>query len=192
MGEKQQNIVLGCLFIILVVTLMALFFSIQISKTGLATQITRSQVRILAYVSIAASDNLTFGIDFGNVSQLPAFLNATQNYNASDQTEYYLSVHPDSNQAADFCMNATHLTTSALDLIGIGNYTWSNSTTNDVNNPTTTDTIPLTEALQKTAFSIQPGDDNYYRFWLNISLQPPGLYNNTVWFIGVPQGDPCT
>jgi hypothetical protein len=195
MDEQKLNAMLVFLFTVLLVTLAGLFFSLTVSKTGRAgdMQTSPSKVKIKGYVAIARSDNLTDGIDFGEVESLPAFLNGTANYNGSDQTEYYISVAQQSNKAADFCLNATPLDTDAGDYIGLGNYTLANSSSNDANNPSLNIRIPMPSTPTKVSYNIGKGDDSYYRFWLNISdQQAPGLYNNSVSFIAVPTGDSCT
>ena len=125
MDDRKLNAMLVFLFAVLLVTLAGLFFSLTVSKTGHAgdMQTSPSKVKIKGYIAIARSDNLTYGIDFGEVDTLPAFLNGTSNYNGSSQTEYYISVAQQSNKAADFCINASPMDTDAGDTIGLDNYT---------------------------------------------------------------------
>jgi hypothetical protein len=193
MDEQKLNAMLIFLFAVLLVTLVGLFFSLAVNKTGHAgdMQTSPSQVKIKGYIAIARSDNLTYGIDFGEVDLLPAFLNGTSNYNGSGQTQYYISVAQQSNKAADFCLNATPMDTDAGDYIGLGNYTLSNSSLNDVNNPSLENRIRMPAIPEKISYNVGKGDDIYYRFWLNVTDAPPGLYNNSVSFIAVPTGDSC-
>jgi len=195
MDEKKLNAVLVFLFAVLLVTITSLFFSLSISKTGRAGDIktSPSQVKIKGHIALSMSDNLTDGIDFGEVEDLPAFLNATGNYNLSDQTGYDIYVDKSSNKAADFCINATPLDTDSGDYIGLDNYTLANSTSNDINNPSLQNRISMPATPQLVAQDI--GRDTFinFRFWLNISGgQAAGLYNNSVSFIGVPTGESCT
>jgi len=193
MDSNRDNIVLVFLFGVLLVTLIGLFASIKVAKTGHAGDMrtTPSQVKIKAFVAIAMSDNLSQGIDFGEVETLPVFLNGTANYNGTDQSGYYISVSKDSNKRADFCLNASRLDTDTGEEIGLGNYTWSNSSVTDITSPSLNNRVAFTETPVKGAFDVDKGTDQYFRFWLNITDAQPGLYNNSVSFIAVPTGTSC-
>jgi hypothetical protein len=166
---------------------------LRCSPTGAATsQSTSSQVVIQSYFSISLSGNLSEGVDFGAVTSLPATdLNATGNYNVTGNLSvYFITVSADSNGNVDFCIKADNLNTSAGDEIGLANYTWSNSTSNDISNPPgSSGSAELTTSYVQGS-TVAPSGNIYYRFWLDIpSGQGAGTYNNTVYFKGKTTGE---
>lgn len=197
MDEKKENLLLGVLFIILILAIIGLVFS-SIRKTGSAITpplSTQSQVVISAHLAIAMSDELAAGIDFGTIETLPAYQNATQNYNASDQTKYSLDVNANSNKDADFCIKAdTPLKTASLVEIAMDRYRWSNSVAvNDKDNPPSSPTNAMSLTYVMAGSGVQRGTSNYFRFWLDLpSQQEAGTYTNTIWFQGVPAGSTCS
>jgi hypothetical protein len=170
------------------------------SVTGAATTTTASSVTIQSYVAIAASANLSAGIDFGTIATVPALgLNATYNYNGTsnktwtNETLYWISVSEDSNKAVDFCVLGEALNTSGGDEIGLNNYTWSDSTSNNLTLPVQWGDTSMTTSYAAGSTNVGVGSNNYYRFFLNITAgQAAGTYNNTVTFQGVPNGDSCS
>jgi len=161
--------------------------------TGFEVKTANTTVVIQSYVSISKSDNLSQGINFGQISSLPTVMqNATLNYNATDQTEYYISVSNDSNVNVDFCMKADALNTTGGSEIPLFNYKWNSSTATNMTKPAPNGTS-MAIAYGAVRSGMTHPSNLYFRFWLNISAsQAPGTYNNTVFFQGVPTGDPCT
>ncbi len=161
-----------------------------------AVETTASRVQIQAYLAIAKSSNLSAGIDFGTIAVLPiAQANGTGNYNpiTSNVTEYNITVSTDSNTAVDFCIraNAPLSTAGGAATIGLGNYTWANSTTTTALVPAKFGK-PINTSFQPETKGVSPGQSNHYRFWLNVSAaQEPGFYNNTIFFRAVPTLSPC-
>lgn len=195
--KEVKDIIIAVLSGLLILSIVGLVTNMGGSDTSTPTayavQTAPSQVVISNYVSIAKSDTLTTGIDFGTINSLPVVdQNGTGNYNGSSQSEYYISVSSDSNINVDFCIQQnTNLSTEGGDNIPNTNYVWSNSGTNDASNPSTSGTA-LTDAYVAGSTSIAPGADNFYRFFLDVDgNQAPGTYNNTVYFKGVPTGDGC-
>lgn len=192
MDEKKGDKLLVFLVIVLMIAVLGLFFSLRLSTVGKAIETTTSQVVITAYLSIAMSNDLSAGIDFGTIGSLPAFQNATANYNSTGETQYSIDVSSDSNTPADFCIRATALNTTVGDEIPLANYLWSNSTINDNDNPSQALSRSMQETYVYASGGVVPGDSDYYRAWLGIDAgQPPGTYDNIVFFQGVPIGDPC-
>ena len=154
-----------------------------------------SNVSVAKYLAVTFGSNLAAGIQFGNVVFLPATdINATHNYDGTNNTTtFYISVSNDSNSAVDFCIKAdTDLTSSALDVIGVGNETYSadNSTTSTI--PALGSETSFTTSYVKAQNVTAPGNSSYWRFWLDIpAAQPSGDYNNTVYFKGVVSGLSC-
>jgi len=181
---------------VLLLCLILLIFQNLTFLTGNATQgEISSNVSVSRYYSISFGSNMLSGIQFGNVAFLPATnINATHNYDgASSGTTYTIDVSTDSNSNVDFCTKAnTGLTNPALDVIGLGNETYSaeNSTTASV--PALGSQTSLTTGYVKAQNITQPGNSSYWRFWLDIpAAQPSGDYNNTVYFKGVVSWNFC-
>ena len=197
-------------FLVLVLAVVFVFSIIMILNqhsmmTGyLTTGDTFSNVSITTYFSIAMSENLSDGIQFGSISSLPATdTNATHNYDganttldgagANKGTSMWMNVSTDSNSAVDFCINASAtLSTTGADSFEVGNETYHNSTYTNSSSPNVTEQVALTAAWVKSGYNIAAGSDNYYRFWLDVpAAQATGTYNNTVEFKGVAIGGGC-
>lgn len=200
MEEKTENLMLISVGIILFLSVAGIVVEqLPGGITGYAVESASSSVTIQGYLSIAKSDNLTSGIDFGTITALPVyFANATENYNTSGLTnnasEYFISVSADSNVNVDFCIKANKAMSTAGDAeeIGLTNYTYANYNTSNTTAPYQYG-VNLSTNYAKTNTLIQPGNSNYYRFWLNVSgSQAPGSYNNTVYFEGVQTGNSCS
>lgn len=193
---KRENIWLTILIIILFVSLVLAIGPFGV--TGFVTSgSTVSNVTITNFLSISMSENLQSGILFGSVSSLPAVgINASHNYDGgSDATSMSIAVSSDSNTNVDFCIKAnTDMTDAGLDIIGIGNETYSNATVStDATSPPPAGAIKLTTSNVKSGENIERGSSNYYRVWLGIpAAQAPGTYNNSVLFEGVATGGSCS
>lgn len=190
---------LNTILIIIVVLSLSMLFVENISAiTGYASEgSTVSNVTINRYLSIDFSDAFYEGIQFGNVTTLPAVdLNATRNYDgASNETLYYINVSNDSNTAVDFCVRASDpLTNDASATIPLENETYyvenyTDSINPDVLNQTS---LNLTYAKPSTATAVQVGNSTFWRFWLDVPVaQETGTYNNTLMFKGVAQSVNC-
>ena len=186
------------LSVILVISLSMVFFENISSITGHATEgSTVSNVTITRYLSIDFSPSFYEGIQFGNVSELPAIdINATHNYDgASNETQYYINVSADSNTAVDFCVMAqTPLTNTGAAEIPLENETYYVENYTDANNPDISSQVSLTLAYVKpaSATAVPEGNSSYWRFWLDVPVsQETGTYNNTLMFKGVAEAVSC-
>jgi hypothetical protein len=161
-----------------------------IFSTGYATSAsTSSNVTISTYYSINASSNLSTGILFGTVTSAAVTdLNATGNYGGSSLTQYNITVSADSNTNVSFNISANAgLTSSGGDVIGLGNETYANHTTNSAALPAVGSQVALTTGQVTAGSNIGIGSANQYRFWLDIPAgQATGSYNNTITFTGYP------
>jgi len=193
-GNFEKNF---SVFLVFVVTLsFFLFFFESFILTGNVTEgSTVSNVTISKYLAISFGSNLSQGIQFGNVNSLPATdINATHNYDGSNESStFFISVSNDSNTAIDFCIKGNAgLTSSALDVIGLGNETYSNSTVTNSTDPLLSSQTALTTSYAKSGLNVAVGANEYWRFWLDIpSSQPSGDYNNTISFKGVVAALSC-
>lgn len=184
----------GVLVLVLVTSLALLFLQNVNAITGHVTEgSTYSNVSIQKYLAISFSDNLSQGIDFGDVEVLP-----TENQSAiangnSSGTEYYIIVSPDSNTPVDFCvMSNGDLSNGVGDVIALGNESYAVDSTTDALVPALADEVPFTSTYVKSISAIAAGSNAYYRFWLDIpAAQPSGDYDNTVAFKGVTNGQNC-
>ena len=201
---ERLNIALSVLVLVLIVAVAGLsssYMNLQAEITGHATeQSTVSSAVIAKYVAIIMSGNLSDGIDFGSITSLPATdVNASLNYNSTvhpgqwaNETLYWIEVDSDSNTNVDFCVRSTNFNTSGGAEIELGNYTWADNTTNEYDYPALTDATAITNSYDKGNADVAPGENNTYRFWLDVPAYiDPGTYNSTVWFKGVPYGDSC-
>jgi len=182
--------------LIITICLLLLIFENLGGLTGnILEGSTYSNVSVSKYLSIEFSPSLSDGIQFGNVSLLPATdINATHNYDGgSSGSNFYISVSPDSNSAVDFCIKSnTGLTSSALDVIGLGNETYSNFRTSNLTNPLLGAQTALTTNYTLSSTAVPIGSSEYWRFWLDIpSSQASGDYNNTISFNGIVTGTSC-
>lgn len=213
MVNKKAEVVLTTLVILLVLFVVGLISNLaKIHQSNLITgqqtrAVAESRVNITAFLSIAPSDNLTLGIDFGDIEDLPVEnINATENYNNTVSHEgsldgngsaYYITVSQDTNVDVDFCTSATQLniTLSGEEIFAgdgtVGNYSW--STTNSTLLANATSFNDPSDASASNVFNLYNyqdadqdvgrGNNTYYRFFLDIpGGQTPGTYNNTVFF----------
>ena len=162
-----------------------------IFRTGYATSAsTSSNVTIATYFSIAMSTNLSGGILFGTLNSTAATdVNATGNYQnvpTNNATQYNITVSADSNSNVTFNITANAaLATSGGDVLGLGNETYSNSTSTNITFPNVTSQIALTTGQVRAGNNIGVGNSVHYRFWLDVpSGQATGSYNNTITFTG--------
>lgn len=186
------------IFLILVILLCLVFLIFQNLNT-LTGNVTGgsipTNVSVSKYLAVTFGANLASGIEFGKVVFLPAAnVNASHNYDGiNNATTFYIAVSSDSNSAVDFCIKADKgLTSPALDVIGLGNETYSNSTTTNLNFPSLSSETSLTTNYTKSSYGVGTGDSVYWRFWLDVPVsQPSGEYNNTISFKGVTSGSVC-
>lgn len=192
---KNEDLLIGVFGLLFIFSLI-LFANQSAELTGYATSATTtSNVTISSYFAIAMSANLSDGIQFGNISTLPAInANASHNYDgdAGLNTSMWMNVSIDSNVNVDFCVMADALNTSSGDYIGLGNESYFNSTINNATHPSSASEVSITTSYVKAGPNILVGNNNYYRFWLDVPIATPaGTYNNTVFFKGVSSGGNC-
>ena len=184
-----------CLGVIIFLCLMFITFE---NVGGLHAKVAftdvSSNVSIAKAFSIEFSTGLSEGILFGDINFLPATnVNASHNYDALDNSSnLFINVSNDGNTAVDFCIRGNAgLTNDALDVIGLGNETYSYYNMSNSTHPLTTE-ISLSQIYVKSGEDIPLGGINYWRFWLDILAgQPSGDYNNTIFFKGIETGMSC-
>lgn len=150
-----------------------------------------SNVTVSAYVAISLSTNWS-AIEFGNLNPNTADNNASHNNDgAGGGTSYWVTVSNDSNMGADLCIwDSWPLNSSGGDVIGNGNYTWDDDASQT--GPALPGTAMTTTPTKTGVTNIQPGNRDYFRFWLDIPPgQPAGTYSNTVYIRGVTSGSGC-
>jgi len=155
-----------------------------------------SNVTVENFFAIQLSANLSNGINFEEITVLPATnVNSTNNYDGvSSESTMYAEVSSDSDSSVDFCIKAnTGLTDSSSGaFIGLGNETYSNSSTSDLTNPSIDYEESFTTDYVKSSAPVAPGASTYYRFWLDApSGTSSGSYNNTISFKGVSTLTSC-
>jgi hypothetical protein len=192
---KKRLIYRSFLSVSIFLALIFLFLQNSDLITGYSSFNLTSNVTLNKFLSVDFSEELTKGIFFGSISNLPSEnTNATKNYNSSNNgTMYYINVSTDSNTNVDFCIKGSaNLVSHANDAIGLANETYSNSTSTNSTIPFLSQEISLTTSYAKSGDNIPIGGFNYYRFWLDIPIaQPSGDYNNTIYFKAVQTGINC-
>jgi hypothetical protein len=138
---------------------------------------------------------LTAGIIFGSLDPGVSDNNATGNYNATDQTQFWVVIQASTNTPIDICTKVNNPLTHTDGITTIPNsgFTWNVSTTNDATNPalagvaidTTYDTTNL--IADDTESGIY-----YLRYWLDVATgQKAGDYDNTVYICGQENETTC-
>ncbi|MBI2584193.1 MAG: hypothetical protein HYW25_05980 [Candidatus Aenigmarchaeota archaeon] len=205
-----SSYILGAAVLVIFISALGIF-DYAITGFATATQSTGSNVTISGYIAIALSTNLSRGIEFGTITLLPANqTNATasyQNYTGGggpggglNYTLYNASVSTDSNQNVDFCVKGSgpFATSGGANSFALANLTWYDNKT--INNDTHPPGGPFrgffgisaTTSYVKGEVAVSAGNENNYRFWLNVSGgQAAGDYNTTISFRGTTAGDAC-
>ena len=185
MNTKTFGAVLG---VLIITTACLAFMSTMSSFTSAANvteQNTSSDANVSYYVAIGMSTELMNGIHFGNVEPDSTENNASQNFNASSMTEYWIAVSPDGNTAVNISIKDNAVLTSSLDTIPNTGYYYNASETNDGDNPFVASTAMTTSYVQAIA-DVSNGTNAYFRFWLDVPASTAaGNYNNTVFFQAV-------
>ncbi len=199
-SNRVENITLSALIFVFAFAVFGLFTNLTFDEnntvpiTGKAVEASApSSVTISAYLALSLSTDLSGGIDFGTIENLPVVAqSATANFDVSDQTGYDIAISTDSNVNVDFCLRSDGpLTNLALDTIPLTNYVWDDSVLNDISNPTLPGTA-LTTNYVLGSTDVAPGSQNNYRFWLDVDAgQPKGTYSNVIWFEGVETTTGC-
>ncbi len=186
---KKESVLL-VFFVALFIISVSMLVLANSQITGHATAVgTTSNVTISSFVSIDLSTNLTQGIMFGTLTTTNvANQNASQNYGGTaSASTYFVNVSLDSSVNVDICLKANQsLTSAGGDLLGIGNETWTNSSTSNIASPALAGERPMNTTAAETGVNIGKGNSNYYRFWLDVpSGQKAGTYSNNITFEGV-------
>lgn len=152
-----------------------------------------SNATIQVYFAVAASENITNGIEFGFLPPETSNNNATDNYNVdSTNSSLFLTISGDSNVNVDFCLAANTDLKNGTDSIPLANLRFANATTTDIDTPSLGQANSVTTSYQLNNLNVLPGSRQYYRFWLDIPSDTPALsYNNTITFGAVQTGSTC-
>jgi len=182
------------LIVVLIISLILLGYESLGFLTGRATVSTTSDITINKFIAMTFSTELQNGIVFEEINFLPANnTNANKNYNVDNKTDYYVIVSNDSNSQMDLCLKAdSDLLNPALDIIGLGNETYSHSIISNETLPSLLNETSLTLNYVLAGNNIPLGGQNNLRFWLDvIAGQATGTYNNSIYFKGIASGDGC-
>lgn len=197
--KLDRNITLAASLMIIFAVVAGLAISPLGEITGFAVSdetATISNATIMAYVSTAKSNNLSrYGVDFASLA--PGTTNNAPKNNtggASGGTELYLAVSSDSNVNVDFCIKSNDdLWNKTAFYMGIKNMTWSNATSTSAAVPEGPPGVAnMTTTYADSIMNLVPGNNAYYRFWLDVpGDQDPGGYNNTISFKAIQTGAGC-
>jgi len=172
---------------------LGVFEKIRLKTVGKATeQEAETYADITKFYSINRSLVLASGINFSVTGTGTNDNNATNNYIGS-QTEYHIGVETDSSINVDICITANDSLQDPPNSIAISNYKWSNSTSNDINNPALGNAQSLvTQDYNNASYNIAIGGISNFRFWLDVPAgQAAGIYRNKVEFAAKEVDDPC-
>jgi len=182
------------LVIVLIISLLLLGFENINMLTGKVTLSTSSDITINSFIAMAFSSELQAGIIFEEINFLPADnVTAQKNYDAENKTEYYVIVSNDSNSEMDLCMKAAgNLLNAGLDVIGIGNESYSSSLESNETLPSLLNETSFSFVYDLAGGDIPIGGQNNLRFWLDVPAgQASGTYNNSIYFKGIISGLGC-
>lgn len=189
-------------FLISALILISFLLSSYVSLAATSEEeTTGSNVTVTKQVAISKSNNLTAGIIFGPPSDSGCgtngcdpgsnYLNATGNFNSTNQAQIWLTMDSTTNTPIDICIkdNEALKVGSTSNTIANTEYHWNDSTTNIGNtaNPLYPATTDISTTYQYAdAFNDTPSGTTtpfYFRFSLDIpSSTKAGTYNNTVYF----------
>ena len=188
-----------------VLVILSLFFLlafVSITPDSIAAtseeESTVSNATVNYFVAITMSTNMTEGIRFSTIEANSADNNATDNFNSSDHTMYWIQNDWNSNTDIDVCIKDDAALTSGVNTIPNIGYTYMSNATNNLTNPgyeenTTSAGIAITTAYVTSPFTnITNGTNSYFRFFTDIpDSQPAGYYENNVYFKGIQAGQSC-
>jgi hypothetical protein len=155
-----------------------------------------SNVTVENFFAIDLSANLNDGINFDEITSLPATnVNSTNNYDgAGSGSTMFVSVSSDSDATVDFCVRANSGLTDSTsgEVIQVSSESYANSSTTSLSSPSVSHEVSFSTSYALASAPVTPGSDSYYRFWLDASSgTPSGSYNNTINFKGVVTKNPC-
>ncbi len=197
-GWKNLYLIVAAL--ILINSSLFLMSSLEITGRQSYIQNVYSEAQIQKYASISMSGNLSAGIQFGLITELPATnINATKNYNSTvddswhNETLYWIEVAQDSNTNVDLCVKSTDFNTSGSDEIDLSNYLWDDDQYgNNETDPRLSGAAAMSNGYVQRASDVDPSTNVSYRFWLSVpGGQAAGTYNSTVYFKAVETGIGC-
>ncbi|MCR4327789.1 MAG: LamG domain-containing protein [Nanoarchaeota archaeon] len=140
-----------------------------------------------AGISILLSDELETGVKWNVVSLPVDDLDAIGN-NATGLTYYYINISA-TNVLVDIYVRANgDLYTDALDVLGLGNETYSVNTTDPT--VSNSEVFNMTTNYTLIGGSLEDGSAIYMKFYLDApSTQPAGIYLNQLQFKAVREGE---
>jgi len=144
------------------------------------------------FVEIELSPALDIGILFGNVDPDTTNNNATNNFNASGNTTYWVTAGAANTVNIDICIKDDYdLVHMEGDLISNRNYLYDFSNKNNWEDPLVDSGIAIENAAYYLTqyTNIAPGEKSYARFWLSVNAaQKAGVYSNTIYIKGAQTG----
>jgi len=197
----------------MILILVFLLVLSQVGKCDFKVETSRypMNVSLLTFYSITISDQLAQGIWFTNLTgaqnniQYPLVAgsfdnNATFNYNKTDyKAEYWAYVY--GNMKVDICNGAKYNLCSQSNCtgggnveIGIGNVTWSSSSSGGIDSPSLSNAVSMTLGYDNgnKVSGIDPNSYAYFRYWMDIpSNFPPYNFSTTYQIQAVPNGGTC-
>ena len=134
-------------------------------------------------LSMSLSTNLANDLDWAVANTTGIVWNASEN-NGAGATGYYVTIEAHGGEPDVKIKSSANLTKGSGTDIGIGNYTYKNSTTNTVLGSATA----MTTSYVNSATNLDAGSSHnvYFKFFLNVSSAvSAGTYTTTTYFQGV-------
>lgn len=124
-----------------------------------------------------------------NIVSLPMFNQSADGNNGDGATNYYINISATGGTADLYVKASGDLMTSGNDVLGLGNETYSNSSSDSSVPSSQKSSLTTNYADNLIGDSLNDGDVIYLKFFLSApSAQSSGNYNNTLLFKAVPHG----
>ncbi|MFH1978209.1 MAG: hypothetical protein ABIJ92_02705, partial [Candidatus Aenigmatarchaeota archaeon] len=158
-------------------------FSTSYNSTNFTVNVSQTQTINLGSCSIAVgiSETLSTGVNFSVVTIPGNDLEADGNDNGSSVTMYNISVAEATGCTVDLYIKANADLWSGVDVIGLANETYCNSTTDNTVPGTACRYLNTSYAGNKIGDALGTGSNVFLKFYLDIpSGQAAGTYNNSL------------
>lgn len=150
------------------------------------SEIWEFEIDIGSAIAISFSEELSKGIEW-TVYSLPLSNYSADGNNETGVTEYDIMIYSEGIGVDLYIKAEGDLISEGLDILGLGNMTYSFSTTNPEVPSEIKSSLTTSYADNKIASNIESGTIIYLKFFLNApSNQPAGIYRNNISIIGVP------
>lgn len=166
----------------------------NINCTDEASNVGKSELRVLTVnvsnaISVYLSPALSQKINW-TINTLPLYNSSAEDNNEEGVTDYYINISSEGQNVDVYLKADDDLKTISLDVLGLGNETYSFNLTNSTVPSDNKYSLTTTFTDNKIGNNLLDGSVIYLKFFLNApSHQPAGIYNNSFIFSVVPYGE---